>query len=420
MRAGIVAPVICLPLLAACGEGRVDTARSRAEATEPSSGTAAVPPVVLPDLTQMAESVREQVRESYSALEAARQRPSTTRAETASTYGRLGGLFLAADYLDAAEACYLNARTLDPGEFRWPYFLGHVHRRRGQTAKAAALFDQALRIRPDDVPALVWLAEVRLNLGQADAADSLFARALTLQSDSAPALFGLGRTALARQDPSQAVAYLEKALAVDRQASAIHYVLATAYRAIGDSSKADMHLRQRGDTPPVMPDPLMQEIAGVLESAIRFDSLARQALALGDWATATRFARRGLDVVGTNSTLEASLHHRLGTALAQMGDGRGAYQEFERSVQAVPDFAPGLYSLGVMLLSVGAFEDAVEPLSAAVKARPTYVEAWLGLADSLQQSGRIAEARARFVEAIRLNPGENALTAALERLEANH
>jgi tetratricopeptide (TPR) repeat protein len=414
MRA-VVGLLLYFALLAACERGRAPF-RSEGETGATASAKVVRPPVVVPDLTQMAESVREQVRESYSALEAARQRPSATRAEIAPAYGRLGALLLAADYLDAAEAVYLNAQTLDPGEFRWPYLLGHVHRRQGQTEKAAASFEQALRIQPDDVPALVWLGEVRLSEGRPDAAESHFSRALSLQPGSAPALFGLGRAALARQDPAQAVGYFEKALAADRQASAIHYVLAIAYRAIGDSSKADAHLRQRGDTPPVMPDPLMQEIAGLLESAIRFDSLSRQALAGGDWQAAIRFARRGLAVVGTNATLEASLHHRLGTALVQTGDARGAYEEFERSVKAVPDFAPGLYSLGVMLLSIGEFSDAVEPLSAAVRARPTYVEAWLGLAEALQRAGRGGEARARLIEGSKLNPGAAALTDALKRM----
>jgi lipoprotein-releasing system permease protein len=44
--------------------------------------------------------------------------------------------FVAAEYFDAAEACFTNARTLAPDDMRWPYYLGHVFRLKSDTARA--------------------------------------------------------------------------------------------------------------------------------------------------------------------------------------------------------------------------------------------------------------------------------------------
>ena len=77
---------------------------------------------------------------------------------------------MATEFLDPAERCFRNARTLEPGEMRWPYYLGHIERQKNEPAKAAALFEEALKLQPDHVPSLVWLGEMRLVEGRPEAA----------------------------------------------------------------------------------------------------------------------------------------------------------------------------------------------------------------------------------------------------------
>ena len=68
--------------------------------------------------------------------------------------------------------------ALDPNEPRWPYYLGHLSRMKGDTEGAAAYFERMLALRPDDVPSLVWFGNLVLDQGQADAAAASYERAL--------------------------------------------------------------------------------------------------------------------------------------------------------------------------------------------------------------------------------------------------
>ena len=80
----------------------------------------------------MAPSAQKQIRDQYASLTRTignRTRPST---ELSNAYGEMGKLLMAAQYSDPAEACLLNAQSLDPSDFRWPYYLAHLYRTRGR------------------------------------------------------------------------------------------------------------------------------------------------------------------------------------------------------------------------------------------------------------------------------------------------
>src|SRR5262249_47223433 len=185
------------------------------------------------------------------------ENPGTPANDLAESYGDVGNLLLAAEYTEAAEAYYLHAQALAPNDTRWPYYLGHVYRMRGDLSKSAASFEQALRLQPNDIAALIWLGDVRLDQGQPEAAEPLFARALMIQPRLVAARFGAGRAALARHDYTRAVDQLEQALAADPRATMVHYSLGLAYRGLGQTEKAEAHFRQRGTVEVSPPDPLM-------------------------------------------------------------------------------------------------------------------------------------------------------------------
>jgi tetratricopeptide (TPR) repeat protein len=352
-----------------CRAGESETAATPAQTAN------AVRPVVLPDLSHAAQTVRDQVGAADATVRAMQQDPSGDRAALAGAYGALGNVLFAAEYFMAAEAPYLNAEALAPGDFRWPYYLGHLYRRRSEWAPAAAAFERALSINRDDVAALVRLGETRLAQGQPDAAARAFETAVARNPDSTAAVYGLGRAALARQQYAVAVERFERALALDPQASGVRYPLAMAYRGLGNVTAADAQLRVRGNANPRVPDPLLNELNLLLHSAARYDDRAREALGRGDWRGAIQVAREGIALAADNPALEASLRHRLGTALAQTGDADGAFREFERTVRLNPDHARGHYSLGIMLAGAGRGDDAIERLATAVRLDPNYVEA---------------------------------------------
>jgi tetratricopeptide (TPR) repeat protein len=360
-------------------------------------------PVSLPDFSTMEEPVRKQMRERSSSLKLQIEHTGTTPLELSTAYGEMGKLLMAAEQLNAAESCYLNAQTLAPSDRRWPYYLGHLYRIRGPLAKSVQSFERALQLQSSDVATLVWLGEAYLAQGRAETAEPQFAKAMTLQPQSVAAWFGrfgLGRAALARNDHTRAVKYLEEALALDSRATAAHYPLAMAYRGLGDVGKAEAHLRQKGDIQIFPTDPLMKELDELLQSPKAYDLRGGRAVETGDFAAAAVYFRKGLELAPANP----SLGLRLGTTLFQMGDAHAALEQFEQVVRMSPEYSKAHYSLGVLMEASGRHQEAIGRFSAAVKYEPGYIQARVGLAGALRQSGRLQESLAQYEQALEMDP----------------
>ena len=185
----------------------------------------------------MSPSVQQQLRDQAAVLTclAAASPPADQRA---AAFGEMGKLLLAVESFGEAEACLLNASELNPSDSRWTYYLGHVYRSQGDSQKAAAYFERTLKARPDDVAALVWLGNMYLDQGRTVEAGPLFSRALALDATAAAAHAGLGRVSLAGRDYMGAIEHLETALKLNRSASSVHYLLASAYRGAGQADRA--------------------------------------------------------------------------------------------------------------------------------------------------------------------------------------
>ena len=375
-----------------------------------SSGRSALRPVVLPDLTRIDESVREQIRERDGALRAALARPGATDADKATAFGGVAVLLHASEFHEAAEPAYLNAQDLAPADAKWPYLLSHLHKSRGEPAKAVADLTRVLELSPNDVAGLIWLGRMYLDQGQAEKAEPLFARARAAAPGTVAALLGLGQTALARKDFSGAANVLEEALRVDPSAASLHSPLAMAYRGLGDTARAEAQLRQWRNTEVLVPDPVRMELDLALQSGLSFELRGVRALEARDFKAAADFFRQGVAITEGTVPLGRSLRHKLGTALFMSGDLPGAVELFRETVRLAPKAgrdetaAKAHYSLGVLMASAGLGPKAIEHLTAAVSYNPNYVEAVVALADALRRAGRLNESMAQYQEALRINP----------------
>ena len=350
--------------------------------------TASTAVCALPDLSGAASSVRDQLEAQHAALAGAAAR------------GELGMLLMAAEYLDAAEGCLLAARAAAPGDRRWPYYLGHLHKDRADHAASAAAFEEALTLAPDDVPTLVWLGEAHLAQGLPAAAEPRFEQALALQPALVAALWGLGRAALAQRDYGRAVERLEAVLAAEPEAASVQYPLAMAYRGLGDIERARAHLAQRGEREVRLADPLLQEQRGVLRSASAYESSGVRALEREEWEAAAGYFREAIALAPD----DPSPRHRLGTVLFLFGDADGARASFQEAIRVSPTFAQAHFSLGVLQASAGRFDAALARFTAAVLHDPTYLEARLVLADMLRHSGRAEDALAHYGRVVAIDP----------------
>jgi tetratricopeptide (TPR) repeat protein len=377
--------------IVACG-GAQDASR---EAARP-----VLQPVRLPVMASAAEPVQKQIRERDASLRAALDRPNAAPADLADAFGDLGKLLIAAEYYDAAETCFVNARALAPGDMRWPYFLGHVFRYRNEPAKAAGFFEQALVLAPDHVPSLVWLAEMNLALSRLDVAEPALTKARSLDPTSGAVLSGLGRVALARQDYAQAATYLEDALARGPQATRLHYPLALAYRGLGNREQAEKHLQLRGevDLPPI--DPLLGEVAGQLQNAAAFETRGSQAIQAREWRDAITNLRQAVELAPDNAFTRLNL----GTALYMERDATGALEEYRAALRLSPGLARAHFGVGVIMEGRRLDRAAIDAFTEAVKYDPAYVEAHFSLANALRRTGRVQESLPHYVDVLRANP----------------
>jgi len=362
-------------------------------------------PVAAPELAGVEAGLQERIRSRYASLMLLREAPRegvphVGDDELAAAYGEVGKLLLGAEFLADAEPYLLNARTLAPRELAWPYYLAHVHRLRNQPDQAVAAFQQAVTIRPDYVPALVWLGASHMDGGRGAEAQPLLEKAVALAPRSVAARFWLGRAALAAGDHTRAVEQFEAALQADPEARPVHYPLAMAYRALGDQARAADHLARWKEGRVEPDDPLMAEVGALLQTVVGYEVTGTRALEKGDWSGAAAMFREGLAV----APRDATLHQNLGTALFLGGDAPGALAEFEEALRLSPGYARAHFSVGVLMDASGRDAEAIQRFTDAVRYDPNLVNARFSLAEALRRTGQVEAALPHYEQIVNADP----------------
>ena len=345
-------------------------------------------PIPFPPLAGLEAIVAEELGELRQRLEAALPDARLAQSELASILGEGGRLYHAYHLLDAASACYGNARVLAPDDFRWLY-LGAVAAQESGDLEGARRGLVAARERaPQDLAVHVRLGEVLRLSGKARDAEAMFRRALELAPGDATAHAGLGEIALAAGKHAAAREHFERALAEAPQANSLHYRLGLAYRGLGDLERARTQLAQRGTIGVRPPDPLVEALEA-LKSGERVHMVrGRRAFAAGDFRAAVAEFR--LALAAAPASLPALLN--LGTALGAEGERTEAIELFRRAVEAHPDHGNARFNLGNLLVATGAYSEAVTELTAAARLLPRDFEVCVLLARAFAELDTCAEA----------------------------
>ncbi len=113
--------------------------------------------------------IREQLRKAIA--------EAAAKPRDAETNGRLGMTLQTYEQYELAAVCYQRARLLAPKEFRWSYYLAVVQAAAGKHAEAALTFKDALRLKPDYLPAQLRLADALVDVGQSAEAAKYYEQA---------------------------------------------------------------------------------------------------------------------------------------------------------------------------------------------------------------------------------------------------
>ena len=365
----------------------------------------------LPDLTQLENEVRDQIKSQQALLAAAVKKSNSTEADLIAAYGLMGQTYHAYSLTAPARECYVNATRLAPRDFRWIYLLAKLDQQEGDVAEAIRGFKNVSSLHPEFVAAPVNLGNIYLELNRLDDAQASFSTALEIDRSSAAAYYGLGQVALAKRDYAAAVNYFQKSLELAPGANRIHYSLAMAYRSLGDSEKARLHLAQQGTVGVRVADPLTDGLQELVQGARVHLARGRVALEAKRYAEAVAEFRRAVSANPDNVTA----HVNLGAALTQTGDLSGAMEQFEATLRIDPNNTTAHYNLAVLLANEDKYQQAVVHLQAVSRINPNDLGARFLLGQQLEKATRLDEALSEFSIIAEANPDNEA--ALLERVK---
>jgi tetratricopeptide (TPR) repeat protein len=368
-----------------------------------------------PNLTGVDLPVQNQIQSAEKGLTATLNLNAARGVQKARAFGSLGKIYQAYGFDDAAMACYANAAKLDPLAFRWHYYLAYLHEKRGDSKLAASQYQQALSIKPNDALTMLRLGNLELDLNELTLARSYLGNPLVRRTAPAAALSGLGKIALAEHQYQEALKYFTEALQSDPSASSIHYHLAKAYRALGDFQQMDENLRARGETEPVAPDPLLEEIDTLRQS--RLDLWKRGNVAMHE----ERFA----DAVATYKQMvelkpsDPIGYIYLAEALAATGEIHKALDQYKRALQFDPHNAVVHYNMGVLYTQAKSEEMAITHFRSAIRYDPETVATHFDLANLLMRRGKDEEAGREYGIVVSAEP-QNSFARLMQAMAAVH
>ena len=146
---------------------------------------------------------------------------------------------------DEAEQEFENAIRLDPRLYEGYYFYARASFQQGKLAKAAGLFEQATRVKPDDFQAPGMVALVYEGLGRKDDAIAahrkgleLIEKHLAVHPDDARAIYLGAGSLLQLGEPEKGLEWARRALQIDPEEPSILYNVGCVYALRGAIEEA--------------------------------------------------------------------------------------------------------------------------------------------------------------------------------------
>ena len=341
-----------------------------------------------PALAEMEPHVERQLRDAREQLDGLLLDADTAgSAPLAAALGRMGQLYHAYDLTEPAAACYLQAVELAPREFRWLYYLGLLHQRDGRRHESMTALERSLVLAPDDAPTLLRLADQERTGGRLARAEELYRRLLDQPATEAAALQGLGQIATARGAHAEAATLFARALAVQPSATRLHYLLAMAYRRLGELDRARQQISLQGSADVAFPDPLLAELGSLASGSAASLQRGYYAAFAGFSGPAFEEYRRAVAADPANPEARRSL----AGALVDSGDHAAAIEQLRALLRIDPNPAGAHFTLAETLDRTGATEEALLHYQTAVDEAPDFRSFRLTLARALVRAGRLSE-----------------------------
>jgi tetratricopeptide (TPR) repeat protein len=300
------------------------------------------------------------------------------------------------DFSDAAIPIYKEAVSLDPSDFRWPYFISVLLAKKGDV-QSLDWFERARKIKPDYVPMLVNYGNALFQFTRSDQAAAQYNQALSYDPKCAQAFFGLARIEFAQGKLADSAKNLKQALQINPVYSeASNLLMAVCSRLKSSDCVVTMVINSPYKTE--LNDPVYAELTAEGESSVWYRSRGRE-----------YFRKRIYDksIVEFEKALQlradAQTHEDLAQALSSSGKFQESAEHYRAALSTHP-VANNYFQLGIVLAKATQYDQAEENLKKAIQLKPDFAEAYLNLAVVCAKSHRLPEAMDNLKHAIYYKP----------------
>jgi len=394
-RAGAHSHVRLGTVLALCLTAWLPQSLADALSELPARWQSKLTPIEEADISGAERLMQEAVTEARQDVASLLTDSKPDRKTLAGAYGRLGALTLLLEMEAQADACFRNARKLQPREFRWPYYAGYAAMMSGRTDQALDYLEAARAINPDYPTLYLRLGKVRMDRDELAEARTALERIADAPGLVTAASYYLGQIDILERRYQDAVTQLEKALAANPDATEVHYPLAQAYRALGKNDLARDHLSRFKLKTPEAKDPLLAQLQGATKRSIPAFQKAMHATRQGDWAAGAELFAKGLAIDPDNVPARVSYAR----ALYASGNADQAQEELEKVLETKPDDLLASFLMGILLQQKGQTEEAASYYRKTLAIDPGHAGALFYLANLDLGAGRFASAAAGYAKA---------------------
>ena len=307
--------------------------------------------------------------------EAVRLRPRSAEAQNA-----LGEAFNAFGDAKSARAPFEKAVLLDPEFAQARVNLGLILLQAGEMEAAGLQLDRAIELfghRADAAYAHYLRAKVCSDKSEVDKAAAHLKEAVSLRPDFAEAWSDLGQARKTLLDDDGALSAFEKAVALDAGDAVAQTRLGEEYLSLEKAHLAVAHLQEA-----VRLDPDNQSTLYNLQAALREDGQTAQADAIKQ-KLAELLHKKDRD--DQNSVTAIQLNNQ-GADLEKAGDLRGALEKYRAAVDLYPEHAGVRVNYAIALLRLGQWGQGLAELREAVRRDPGNALLNAALADALTQA----------------------------------
>jgi len=372
--------------LSASAANSADNTSGDAIAQPPPAFATQMRAIPVADLSGLDKNTREAIEQARSLLSGQLSAPDVPIAALTEAYARLAALYQHAVIDGAAADAWHNAATLQPDDYRWRYYQGWLALNSGHTGQALSAFTEARARKPEYAPLDLRIGQLYLADNRLTEAETALKRAASDPGLRAAALYYLAQIALLQRDYPLALRQLNEARQLAPQATGLHYLLAQALRGLGQHDQAREQLALVPPGSPQAPpaaDPLVAELAQVVQSAQADLNSAMQAVRKRDYESAIEHFASGLQIAPDNHNARTSYARTLWLA----GQQQAAREQLQQVLDQQSDHVLAIFMLALMSQHEGDEEAAMRLYRRSIELQPKHQGAHYYLASLLFTRG---------------------------------